>query len=308
MGTMHLVTGPFRPALEAAFRETFASLRRDDPLAPIAVIASQRLSDRLKGSRSTPCPKGFAAVRFFNLFSFARTLYEESAAAGFTLLLDDLVPERLLRAILQRHFAEERYLSRALLAPSSLLGALHKLKAGGVDPGKALAALAEEELGYEDAPSSGNPVPLQALRGRAPPAEIPRAVDVRLAAEHAPRSAILGGFKHVLYYGFYDLDQNQLDLLREVRRRVPAPSFSPTSKPRATRTRRSSSAPSSRRWRTPSRNSRKRRLRRACRRSPRRAPTTKSGPPRRRSSGSPTRGFRTSRSGSSPGRSIPTST
>ena len=44
---------------------------------------------------------------------------------------------------------------------------------------------------------------------------------VYLAAESAPRSATLGSFKHVLYYGFYDLDQNQLDLLKEVRRRVP---------------------------------------------------------------------------------------
>src|SRR6185436_17182270 len=110
MGRMHLVTGPFRPALESAFRETFAAQRRDDPLAPLAVIApSKRLSDRLKILALEAVPEGFAAVRF-------------------SLLLDDLVPERLLRAILQRHFAGERYLSRALLAPSSLLGALHELK------------------------------------------------------------------------------------------------------------------------------------------------------------------------------------
>src|SRR5215510_11382350 len=98
MGRMQLVTGPFRPALESAFRESFAALRRDDPLAPIAVIApSRRLADRLKELALEAVPQGFAAVRFFNLFSFARTLYEESAATGYELLLDDLVPERLLR-------------------------------------------------------------------------------------------------------------------------------------------------------------------------------------------------------------------
>src|SRR6185295_16478432 len=118
MGTMHLVTGAFRPALESAFRESFARLRADDPLAPLAVIApSKRLSDRLKELALEAVPEGFAAVRFFNLFSFARTLYDEAAPAGFTLLLDKLVPERLVRAILRRHFADAPYLSRAAMAP-----------------------------------------------------------------------------------------------------------------------------------------------------------------------------------------------
>src|SRR5262245_64556952 len=104
MGRMQLVTGPFRPALESAFRESFAALRRDDPLAPIAVIApSRRLADRLKELALEAVPQGFAAVRFFNLFSFARTLYEEAAPPEFLLVLDKLVPDRLVRAILRRH-------------------------------------------------------------------------------------------------------------------------------------------------------------------------------------------------------------
>src|SRR6185436_1186462 len=112
---------------------------------------SKRVSDRLKELALEAVPEGFAAVRFFNLFSFARTIYEERAAAGHTLLLDDLVPDRLLLAILKRHFANERYLQRAMTAPHALLGAIHELKAGGVDPDAALKALAEEELGWEDA-------------------------------------------------------------------------------------------------------------------------------------------------------------
>jgi len=37
----------------------------------------------------------------------------------------------------------------------------------------------------------------------------------------------VAGFKQVLYYGFYDLDQNQVDLLKEVQRRVPCTVFFP---------------------------------------------------------------------------------
>jgi ATP-dependent helicase/nuclease subunit B len=230
---MDLVTGPFRPALEAAFREAFSRLRRDDPLEPLAVIApSKRIVDRLKELALEAVPEGFAAVRFFNLFSFARSIYEEDAAHGFTLLLDDLVPERLLRAILRLHYsneAEQPYLSQALLSPSSLLGAIHELKAGAVIPAKALLLLTEGELGSEDADKLSEILTMykrysEELRRR----NLHERSDVvRLAAERAPKSTTLAAFKHVLYYGFYDLDQNQLDLFTEVRRRVPCTVFFP---------------------------------------------------------------------------------
>jgi ATP-dependent helicase/nuclease subunit B len=225
---MHLVVGPFRPALEGAFRDRFAALRREDPLSPLAVIApSKRIADRLKELALEAVPDGFAAVRFFNLFSFARTIYEEKAAAGFTLLLDDLLPERLLRAIIHRHFAGGPYLSRALPSPASLLGAMHELKAGAVVPDRALQILLAGELG--DEVKLAEILSLykrysEELRRR----KLHERSDVvRLAVEHAPKSSTLAGFKHVLYYGFYDLDQNQLDLFKEVRRRVPCTLFFP---------------------------------------------------------------------------------
>jgi ATP-dependent helicase/nuclease subunit B len=227
---MQLVVGPFRPALEGAFRETFSTLRREDPLRPIAVIApSKRLTDRLKDLALEAVPEGFAAVRFFNLFSFARTLYEEKAAAGHTLVLNKLLPERLLLAILKRHFAAERYLQRAMPAPQALLGALHELKAGAVDPDKALVALTEDVLGWEDAGKLSELFSLykryeDELRRR----KIHERSDViRLAGREAATSKVLGSFHHVIYYGFYDLDQNQIDLLREVRLRVPCTVFFP---------------------------------------------------------------------------------
>src|SRR5258708_38727942 len=114
MAAMQVVTGPFRPALEGAVREAFAALRRDDPLAPLAIVApSKRIADRLKDLALEAVPEGFAAVRFFNLFSFARTIYEEKAAAGHRLILDKLLPARPLLAILKRHFAAEPYHHRA---------------------------------------------------------------------------------------------------------------------------------------------------------------------------------------------------
>ncbi len=232
MSVMDLVTGPFRPSLEQAFKETFGRLRGRDPLAPLAVVApSKRVADRLKELALEAIPDGFAAVRFHNLFSFARAIYEEAfpPAAGFRLLLDPLVPRRLLGAILRRHFKEERYLSRAAIDPGALLAVIDELKSAAVKPDHALKALAFEDLGWEDAPKLAE---LLSLYKRASEELQRRKIHlradvVRLAADAAPRSALLGSFAHVLYYGFYDLDQNQLDLLREVRRRVPVTLFFP---------------------------------------------------------------------------------
>ncbi len=224
------MTGPFRPALEGAFRDALARLRREDPLAPLAVVApSARLADRLQELALEALPGGFAAVRFFNLFSFARAIYEEAAPPGWRLLLDDLVPSRLLGAVVRRHFARERYLGRAAPAPGPLLAAMHELKAAAVPPDRALEALKEEDLGWDDAPKLAEILSLykrysEELRRR----KIHVRADVaRLAADQAPRSALLGSLRHVLYYGFYDLDQNQLDLLGEVPRRVPCTVFFP---------------------------------------------------------------------------------
>lgn len=226
---MDVITGLFRPALEEAFVDDFRRLRREDLLAPIAVVASSgRLADHLQELALRAVPEGFAAVRFFNLFSFARALYEE-AAPDFRVILDDLFPSRLVAAILRRHFADAPYLSRLQKAPRALVGILHELKAAAIRPDDALAILAAEELGLEDAPKLAE---IFSLYKRYAEELHRRKVHVRpdvvrLAADYAPRSAWLGSFRHVLYYGAYDLDQNQIDLLVEVRRRVPVTFFFP---------------------------------------------------------------------------------
>src|SRR5688572_593412 len=108
---MRIVAGPFRPALERVFQETFVRLRAADPLAPLAVVApSGRVADHLKRLALDVLPQGFAGVRFYNLFSFARAIYDEEPGAGARLLLDDLVPRRLLTAVHRRHFSGETYL------------------------------------------------------------------------------------------------------------------------------------------------------------------------------------------------------
>jgi ATP-dependent helicase/nuclease subunit B len=232
---MDLVTGPFRPALESAFRELFERLRREDPLAPLAVVApSQRLADHLKDLALEACPQGFVGVHFHNLFSFARTIYRDSVE-GYELVLDDLVPEHLVRAILRRHFADTPYLSRAASSPRALLSALRQLKSGGVEPEAALQALLRGGLDTLEAPKLGELFSLHKrygdeLRRR----KLHEHADVAYhAARNAGRSASLQAFRHVIYYGFTELDQNQISLLEAVDRAVPLTVFFPYREGRA---------------------------------------------------------------------------
>lgn len=227
---MDIVAGPFRPALEREFKALFARLRAGDPLRPLAVVApSGRVVDRLRRLALEAVPEGFAAVRFHNLFSFAGAIYDEIPTSGARLILDDLLPKRLLAAVHRRHFEKEPYLGRAAGSPGPLLQALDTLKAANVNPDKALAALAEGELGDLETPKLAELLSLhkrfsEELRRR----KIHLRPDVvRLAVEHAPKSALLGSLKHVLYYGFYDLDQNQIDLLEQVKRRTEVTVFYP---------------------------------------------------------------------------------
>jgi ATP-dependent helicase/nuclease subunit B len=217
---MELVTGPFRPGLEAAFREAFAQAKRGDPLSPLAVVApSQRLADHLKLIALEAVPAGFANVRFHNLFSFARWIAGE-AVDGRVLVMDDLVPERLVRAILRRHFADTPYLSRAALAPRALLQALRTLKAGAVNAGKALVAVVEEVLGKEEAPKLSELLSLyKRYQDELQRRKLVEPADVAaLAVEAAERSPELRSCPRVFYYGFTELDQNQLSLLGSVDR------------------------------------------------------------------------------------------
>jgi len=225
---MRIVAGPFRPSLEKAFQESFARLRKADPLAPLAVVApSGRVADRLKRLALDVLPNGFAGARFYNLFSFARAIYDEEP--GGRLLLDDLVPKRLLSAVHRRHYAGETYLGRAAGSPGPLLRAMDELKSANVDPDGAIAAMAEGHLGDLETPKLSELLGLhkrfsEELRRR----KIHLRPDVvRLAADRAERSALVGSLKHVLYYGFYDLDQNQMDLLEKVRRRTDVTVFFP---------------------------------------------------------------------------------
>ena len=228
---LHVAHGPFHPSLENAFIARLRELKRDDPLAPVAVVApSARLANRLKELALQALPDGVAAVHFHHLMSFARL-----AAGPVAPPEDEFLLERLVADLLAREFPQSLYLSHAAGAPRlarSLLDLLLELREGAVDPDDAYAALAENLLGEDDRLKLGEIFALL----KAYETELKRRgwsdrVDVvQRAVERAPEAAELAGFKEILYYGVVELVQVQIDLLRAVSRLYPTRLYYPWTK------------------------------------------------------------------------------
>ncbi|HZL70955.1 MAG TPA: hypothetical protein VFC86_00745, partial [Planctomycetota bacterium] len=228
---LHVAHGPFHPALENAFVARLRDLKKEDPLAPVAVVApSARLANRLKELALQALPDGAAAVHFHHLMSFARLVAGPGAPAE-----DEFLLERLVSDLLAREFPKSIYLNHAAGAPRlarSLLDLILELREGGVDPDDAYGALGENLLGEEDRLKLGEIFALlKAYESEMKRREwSDRAEVVRRAVERAPESLELAGFKEILYYGVVELVQVQIDLLRAVSSRFPTRLFYPRTK------------------------------------------------------------------------------
>lgn len=232
---MELVTGPFHPDLENAFVETLRAHKKKDPLAPLAVVApSQRLAGRLKELALDAFPKGVVGLHFYNLYSFAKDLLDRSNISC-TLMDDPLVAQKLVREILETHFSDTPYLSRGVRSPGTsraLLGVIHDLKDACVDPDVALKFFVEELRRELEDPGPS----LTTLAEF----ESPRLAEVFALYKHfqveldkrnrtdrhdvariVAETDFPVPFSHVIYYGFYELVQAQLDLLRAVVEKAP---------------------------------------------------------------------------------------
>ncbi len=225
---LHVAAGPFHPSLERAYSARLKELKAADPMARVAVVApSRRLANRLRELALEAFPRGVANLHFHHLMSFARL-----AAGGVEVVDDPLVLENLVARIVERDFPKGRYLGPVARNPRlarPLLGVLRELREGGVDPVQAYEALREGHLGDPDDLKLAEIFALQkayegelAARGWKDRADL-----VKAAAE---RAAELSGFAEILFYGFYELVQVQIDFFREVARRHPCRLYYPLEK------------------------------------------------------------------------------
>jgi ATP-dependent helicase/nuclease subunit B len=232
--------GPYHPSLETALAEDVRALAREHPFGRFAlVVPSRHLLARVQEVLARDAKLSVVGLDLFTFHGLALRLYQEDLVRGGDgrkappVPLDD--PDLLAHAIhcilvkvprpnaILGHPAEFPGLARALCAT------VRDLREAQVDPARAIEAVGEGVFDGEDEEKLVALFRLaQAYDGILGDIGVldPSAL-ARLAVERAPGSAYLASLKRVLYYGFYDLTQQQLDFFAAVAKAFPTTCYIP---------------------------------------------------------------------------------
>ncbi|MBI3563688.1 MAG: hypothetical protein HY079_00670, partial [Elusimicrobia bacterium] len=219
-GTLKVFHGPFE-ALEGAFAARVAELKPGAGDAPLLVVAPSRvMADRLERLLAVEKGLPLLGVHFHTFHSVAAAIVEDGGFPQGALVSDPLFHDAVVDQVLDE--APSLGIAKEL-RPKALAAAvrasLRDLVDAGVDP-RQLA----ENFGDDLLPDTEERARLIALLALLSAYEkkldalgvLPPSALVKRAAELAPGSAWLGGFREALYYGFYDLTGLQADAFEAV--------------------------------------------------------------------------------------------
>ncbi len=237
--------GQYHPALEDSFVATIHAIKKDDPLAPIAVITPsnlmlQRLQKRLVlGTQTASTPPQhescFMNVSFMDFFTFAGEINKWAGIESGRLIRQSFVYESIIEGLLRQDALAGTPFKQAQ-SPHALARALFQVVQDlddanvHVDDFKAII-----KEGFVDGPEAQKIYGIARLydlyRQRLRDLQISHYSDVYLTATScAPQSPFLAGFTAILAYGFYDLTGVEEDFFREVFRSHPSTLFLPYQK------------------------------------------------------------------------------
>ncbi len=229
---MQILLAPFHPYLEDALIEELLRLKDGKPLAPILILVpSNTLRRRLKLLISRERKLNFLNLHMLTFFQLSRRLLEERYGGQTPPLQENGLLEEILRETIRMKLpGVEAFtdLEDKARGAAALWQTIRDLKDGSVDPATALeatrAGLFEESTESVEALLNV----YQAFLAGAESWKLRDYADLDLLAlEQVPSSSYLQRFDHILYYGFYDLTQVQLDVFLSVARRYPVTTFFP---------------------------------------------------------------------------------
>ena len=230
---LSVVTGPFHPDLENALVAEVHSLKRDDPLRPLAVVVpSQQLARRAKWLLAVEQGHALLELHVLTFHQLAMTLIRETGGEALPAEVNEFFREELLRYLVDRGVpGADAFRGRRGMQGlwTGLWATVEDLKEARVDPSAVLQALDEGRLRTDE------PARLAALvRVYAAVLEVDRALRLAdpddlaaLAMERVADSAFLKRMARICYYGFYDLTQGQLDFFKTVAGAYPVTLFFP---------------------------------------------------------------------------------
>ncbi|NIO11472.1 MAG: hypothetical protein GTO40_27015, partial [Deltaproteobacteria bacterium] len=224
---MRVLLGPFHPDLENALVDEISEHRKADLLSPLLILVpSDPLLHRLKILLARQRGLSLLNLSILTFHQLSRRLLEEKPETSQLQLRGDAYAEEALRHLIDTDFEWESVFS-GIEAREGGCGALWQtlrdLKDAKVDHRVAADALDE---GYLTSPGQAKLRDLFRLHGEY--ASRSREWSIRdytdldaLATDEVPSAQFLRQFKHIFYYGFYDLTQIQLDLFQSVAQSYP---------------------------------------------------------------------------------------
>lgn len=219
---MRVILGPFHPDLEDALVDEIHGERRTDLLCPILILVpSDPLLHRLKFLLAHERRLNLLNLHILTFHQLSRRLLEERPEPSELRLRDDAFAEEALRQVIQTDFQWKSVFSGIEAREggcAALWQTLRDLKDAKVDDRTVTDALAEGYMNSVGEEKLGDLFRLHgAFSSRARQWDIRDYTDMdALAMEQVPSSEFLRQFTRVVYYGFYDLTQIQLDLFQTV--------------------------------------------------------------------------------------------
>jgi ATP-dependent helicase/nuclease subunit B len=229
---MRTILGPFDPDLENAFVDEILRQKKTDLLCPLLVLTpSDLLRRRLKILLSREHRLSLINVQLLTFHQLALKLQEEASGSPLELRSDLFLEEALRQIIRTRQAGAEPFVGIEARAGgcAALWQTLRDLRDGSVDPATALDALREGHFSRRASERTAELlILLRTFQNFCRQQNIADSGELnRRAIDHAPFSLFLKQFSQVLYYGFYDLTQIQLDFFQAVARHYPTILFFP---------------------------------------------------------------------------------
>ena len=231
---LEVFLGPFHPELEEALVKKVSDLKQVDPLCPIALIApSHRLCWRLK--TLLVAEKGLSLINtyFLDFYQLAIRIYQDEQGIPDQLIQDELFFEDFIRHCLKSYFPPDnplRALTDTAGGSAALRATLRDLNDADIDIATILEALKEGFLEGEDSSRTLGAIfeLYEKMAISQNNLEFMEVSDLtRLATHMVPGAKFLEKLHHILYYGFYDLTQLQLDFFRAIASHYPTTLFFP---------------------------------------------------------------------------------
>ncbi|HHT9122012.1 MAG TPA: PD-(D/E)XK nuclease family protein [Candidatus Wunengus sp. YC63] len=237
--------GQYHPSLENSFVNTIQTLKKDDPLATVAVVAPtnwmlNRLQERLvmeqdatPGSRYTGT--SFMNISFTNFYVFASEICRRSGADVGQIVRQPAVYEYLIAGLLKQHTHLEPLVKNVQSLPAlarSLYQVIQDLADANVHIDSVKEAIKEGFVEGAEVQKLNGVINLYDLfKQKLGSLNISHYADVyHLATSCVQDSKFLKNFKYILAYGFYDLTGVEQDFFGEIFKSYPAVLFLPYQK------------------------------------------------------------------------------